>query len=198
VVASAGQVRDPDLLVQLIERHHVSHLLCVPSLYSFLLDAAQRSGHGRLRSLQTVIVAGETLPESLAQRHFTLYPTGVELVNEYGPTEATVFASYRKFTAPAPVTIGHPIPGARLYVLDEARQPVGPRVEGELYIGGAGVSRGYLNRPGATEEAFWADPFSQKPNARMFQTGDMVRWTRSAGTVSSSVPSRRSFASCRR
>ncbi|MFI7544704.1 non-ribosomal peptide synthetase [Actinoplanes sp. NPDC049599] len=177
VVASADQVRDPEPLADLVERHGVTHLLCVPSLYSFLLDVVQRGRPERLRSLRTVIVAGEALTEPLLRRHFETYPAGIELVNEYGPTETTVFASYRRYTEPAPVTIGGPIPGARLYVLDEDGRPVGPDVDGELYIGGAGVSQGYLGRGAATSRAFLPDPFSPVESARMFRTGDIVSWT---------------------
>ncbi|GAA0732761.1 non-ribosomal peptide synthetase [Dactylosporangium roseum] len=176
VIASADQVRDADRLVSLIAQHRVTRMLCIPSLYGRVLDAAERDGTVPLASLDVVIVAGETLPESLLRRHFAVHGDDVALVNEYGPTEATVFASYRWFSAPGPVTIGRPIPGARLYILDESRRPVAPGVEGELYIGGAGVARGYLGKPDATARAFVADPFDPDPAARMFRTGDVARW----------------------
>lgn len=182
VVATSTEVSDPERLVRLIDRHRVTHVLCVPSLYSVLLDAAERLGVGPLRSLDSVIVAGEPLSEQLVHRHFALQPRGVALVNEYGPTEATVWASYRRFTTPGPVSIGGPIPGANLYVLDERRQPVPCGVEGELYIGGAGVARGYLHRPGATSRVFIADPLAGVAGARMYRTGDLVRWSQ-AGTL---------------
>ncbi|MFF1412475.1 non-ribosomal peptide synthetase [Streptomyces sp. NPDC058289] len=183
IVASPDEVRDPELLVELVERHEVTHLLCVPSLYGVLLDAARRLGGERLRSLETVIVAGEPLPPELVARHFAQRTSGTVLVNEYGPTEATVWASYHRFEAPGPVTIGRPVPGARLYVLDEALRPVPPGGEGELYIGGAGVARGYHGRPEATAQAFTPDPFTDSPTARMYRTGDLVR-QRADGTLS--------------
>jgi acyl carrier protein len=110
-------------------------------------------------------------------RHFALHGRPVALVNEYGPTEATVWASYRRYDAPGPVSIGGPVPGVRLYVLDERLRPVPRGAEGELYIGGAGVSRGYFGRPDATAHAFLDDPFTPIPGARMYRTGDLVRWT---------------------
>jgi amino acid adenylation domain-containing protein len=176
VVATADEVRDPERLVELIERHQVTRLLCVPSLYRVLLDAAVRLGSERLRSLDSVIVAGETLPEALIRRHFASGITAC-LVNEYGPTEATVWASYRRFTGPGRVSIGRPIPGVRLYVLDEQGNLAARGAQGELYIGGPGVARGYFGRPSATAAAFLDDPFAGRPDARMYRTGDLVRWT---------------------
>jgi amino acid adenylation domain-containing protein len=181
VIATADEVRDPEALVRLVDRHRVTRLLCVPSLYRVLLDAADRVGAERLRSLESVIVAGEDLPEALVRRHFADGGTA-SLVNEYGPTEATVWASYHRFAGPGPVSIGGPVPGARLYVLDEFGNQVGPGTEGELYIGGAGVARGYFGRPAATAEKFVDDPFTERPGARMYRTGDRVRWT-AGGTL---------------
>ncbi|MEU8708321.1 non-ribosomal peptide synthetase [Streptomyces sp. NPDC048565] len=176
VVATPDEVRDPELLVELIERHQVTQLLCVPSLYSVLLDAARSLGGERLSSLETVVVAGEPLPPELVDRHFALRTAPTVLVNEYGPTEATVWASYRRFDAPGPVSIGRAVPGARLHLLDDQLRPVPPGTEGELFIGGAGVSRGYHGRPEATAHAFLDDPFAATPGARMYRTGDRARW----------------------
>ncbi|MEJ3744817.1 non-ribosomal peptide synthetase [Actinomycetes bacterium KLBMP 9797] len=176
VIASRDEVRDPERLVALVRRHGVTHTLCVPSLYEVLLDAAGRAGGGVLASLQTVIVAGEPLPQRLVERHFGWHGGRVALVNEYGPTEATVWASYRRFDAPGPVSIGGPVPGARLYVLDDDLRPVPPGVEGELCVGGAGVTNGYVGRTDATAEAFRPDPFAGAAGARMYRTGDRVRW----------------------
>ena len=176
VVATANEIVDPDRLLDLIEHQAVTRLLCVPSLYGVLLDAARRRDAQSLGSLETVIVAGESLPQALVERHFALLPRSVALVNEYGPSETTVWASYHRFDAPEPVTIGGPVPGARLYVLDEQLRPAPRGVQGELFVGGAGVSRGYLGRPEATAEAFVADPFVRTGGARMYRTGDLARW----------------------
>lgn len=175
VVASDDELRDPERLVSLIHRHGVDSVLCVPALYGLLLDAAERTDTGRLASLRRVTVAGEALPQTLLDRHFSVHSPGVDLVNEYGPTETTVWATYRRFTGVAPVGIGGPIPGARLHVLDEKLRPVPPGAEGELFIGGPGVARGYFGRPDATAAVFLADPFTDEPGARMYRTGDLVR-----------------------
>ncbi|WP_406216178.1 non-ribosomal peptide synthetase [Streptomyces canus] len=175
IVATPDEVRDPERLVGLVERHRVTRLLCVPQLYGLILDAAERLGVERLRTLDTVTVAGEPLPRPLVDRHFALHPEPVALVNEYGPTEATVWASYRRYDAPGPVSIGAPTPGTWLHVLDDRLRPVPPGVEGELFVGGAGVARGYFGRPEATDRVFLDDPFVQTPGSRMYRTGDRVR-----------------------
>lgn len=176
VVATEAEVRDPAALLDLIRKRQVSTMLCVPSLYRVLLDAAGRYGAHHIGSLDTVVVAGETLPEPLARRHFLTVPNAV-LVNEYGPTEATVWASYHRMTAPGPVSIGKPAPGVALYLLDEQRRPVARGTAGEIYIGGALVARGYFGRPDATASAFVDDPYANAAGARMYRTGDLARWT---------------------
>ncbi|MGW4904637.1 non-ribosomal peptide synthetase [Streptomyces albidoflavus] len=182
VVATSDEVRDPERLVDLIELHGVTHMLCVPSLYSVILDVAENLGPRRLATLTTVIVAGEPLPVHLVERHFKLHSHQSALVNEYGPTEATVWSTYHRFDAPGPVSIGRPVPGTRLYVLDNQLRPVPRGVEGELYIGGVGVTRGYYGRPDATARAFLKDVFADREDARMYRTGDLVRWN-SDGTL---------------
>lgn len=171
VVARPDEISDPERLLGLVERHGVTRLLCVPALYSVLLDAAERRGTDVLRSLRTVTTAGEPLPQTLLERHFRL-ARGAELVNEYGPTEATVWAAYHRFTEPGPVSIGRPVPRVLLSVLDEDGQPVPDGVPGELHIGGPGVARGYFGRPDATETAFRPDP--AVPGGRRYRTGDLV------------------------
>ncbi|MEU5951492.1 amino acid adenylation domain-containing protein [Streptomyces sp. NPDC047525] len=176
VVATAAEVRDPRLLAGLIERYDVTHLLCVPSLYAVLLDVMEMIGTEGKSTLSAVILAGEPMPEQLMERHFLFHGDIVQLYNEYGPTETTVWASYARFDTPAPVTIGRPIPGTRLYVLDEEQNPVSVGTTGELYVGGKGVSRGYHGRPEATALAFSSDPFACTGEL-MYRTGDLVQWT---------------------
>lgn len=183
VVATTEEVRDPEQLVRLVHRHRVNRLLCIPGLYGVLLDAAARVGMDRLAGLETVIVAGEVLPEELVDRHLALRGAEARLVNEYGPTESTVWASYQPVCGPGaaraqgPVPIGRPVPGVRLYVLDGEGRPVQVGGEGELVIGGALVARGYFGRPDATDLVFVPDPFTAAPGARMYRTGDIARWT---------------------
>jgi amino acid adenylation domain-containing protein len=123
-----------------------------------------------------IVVAGEALPGALASRWATLLGPG-RLVNEYGPTEASVGTSILPVDAPvaAPTTpIGRPLPGVVMRVLDEALRPVPIGARGELYVGGPGVARGYIGRPGLTAERFLPDP-DGVPGTRMYRTGDIVR-----------------------
>jgi surfactin family lipopeptide synthetase A len=162
-------------LAQLVAQHRISQLLCVPSLYSLLLEQAKT---GQLASLRTAIVAGESCPAELVQRHYELLPNAT-LFNEYGPTEAAVWTTVYKCepgqTAKL-VPIGRPIPNARVYVLDPGMNLLPVGVPGELYVGGPGVVRGYLNRPEETAERFVPDPFSLMSDARLYKTGDLVRY----------------------
>ncbi|WP_163017706.1 AMP-binding protein, partial [Pseudomonas viridiflava] len=107
---------------------------------------------------------------------------GFAVINNYGPTETTVVATSGQVIPGAQLHIGGPVANTRLYVLDEQQQPVPVGVIGELYIAGAGVARGYLNRPDLTEERFLADPFCADNQARMYRSGDLVRWN-SDGTL---------------
>ncbi|HUO38544.1 MAG TPA: amino acid adenylation domain-containing protein [Mycobacterium sp.] len=182
VVAARGEVQDPERLIRLVAAHRVTHLLCVPALYESLLRTAERLDTAELSTLRTVTVAGEQLAQQVVERHFRLFPVSVTLVNEYGPTETTVWASYHRFEGLGPVTIGRPIPGARLYVLDDELRPVRRGERGELFVAGAGVARGYFGRPEATARAFLDDPFAPTAGARMYRTGDVVRWN-AAGTL---------------
>jgi non-ribosomal peptide synthetase component F len=125
----------------------ISHWLSVPSLYALLLEDGMGS-RDQLATLRTVIVAGEACPRNLVERHYRLVPEAT-LFNEYGPTEAAVWSCVYKCSAMETgvrVPIGQPVENYQLYLLDELLRPVPVGVEGELHIGGAGVSRGYLRR----------------------------------------------------
>ena len=100
----------------------------------------------------------------------------LQIWNIYGPTEATANASATRLGAGDEVTIGRPIANAQIYILNTCLRPVPIGVQGELYIGGAGVARGYLNRPRLTAENFLPDPFSTAPGARLYRTGDLARY----------------------
>ncbi|MFE5895807.1 amino acid adenylation domain-containing protein, partial [Streptomyces sp. NPDC056462] len=129
-----------------------------------------------------VVVAGEALAGSLGARWAGWLGEG-RLINEYGPTEASVGSTIHPVPADAEgvVPIGHPLPGMRVYVLDEWMCPVPVGALGELYVGGVGVARGYVGRPGLTAERFVPDPFGGA-GARLYRTGDVVRWN-AAGAV---------------
>ncbi|HEX8696632.1 MAG TPA: amino acid adenylation domain-containing protein [Longimicrobium sp.] len=137
-----------------------------PSVLAALPDA-------ELPALATVVAAGEAVGGEAARR----WGAGRRFVNAYGPTETTVCATLAVDPAPDPrPAIGGPMPGATAHVLDAAMHPVPPGAPGELYVGGVGVARGYLGRPGLTAERFVPDPFSSEPGARLYRTGDRVRW----------------------
>ncbi|MFG2001070.1 condensation domain-containing protein [Spirillospora sp. NPDC048911] len=145
--------------------------------------AADRDSPGVELSLRYVVFGGEALElgrlEDWYSRHADDAPT---LVNMYGITETTVHVSYvaldRAYAATAPGSIiGVGIPDLRVYVLDDRLQPVPPGVVGELYVAGAGLARGYLDRHALTAERFVADPYG-KPGTRMYRTGDLGRWRR--------------------
>lgn len=169
--------KDVSYLGDLVRHHQISHLLCIPSLYKLLL----KENDGKLKSLTTAIVAGEACPLELVEQHTTALPQ-CELFNEYGPTEGTVWASVfhcRETAASGSVPIGKPIENISLYVLDEQRKPVPAGVPGELYIGGEGVARGYLNQADLTDARFVENPFASQESdgeARLYKTGDLVRY----------------------
>ena len=132
-----------------------------------------------LASVRLINVTGDALSAQMLQRWLQIKPARTRLVNTYGPTETAVSCTAAYLGEPAPhgvVTIGRPLQGARIYILDARGEPVPVGVPGELYIGGAGVARGYLNRPELTAERFLANPFAAKPGARMYKTGDLGRW----------------------
>ena len=163
---------DLNSLANIIQRHSVSHLLCVPSLYKAILETSTGQ---ELDSLQVAIVAGEPCPNDLVEHHFARAPHA-SLYNEYGPTEATVWSSAYKCEPQSKavrVPIGKPIANTELYVLDSHMQLVPVGIRGELYVGGAGVALGYLNRPELNAQKFVANPF--RPLETIYRTGDRVR-----------------------
>ena len=174
VIPEEGSHHDLEYLGQLIERHSVSHLLCLPSLYRLLLEQEKR----RLTSLRVAIVAGESCPVDMADLH-RRQASHAFLFNEYGPTEATVWSSvydFRFFAGGISVPIGRPIANTTLYIIDRHLQPAPVGAIGELYIGGEGVSQGYLNQAELTAARFIPDPFSRELGARLYRTGDLGRY----------------------
>jgi amino acid adenylation domain-containing protein len=173
VIPSQSQIADPLAVAHLIEVHRVSHTLAIPALYRLILEEAPSAALG---SLHTVVVAGETCPPGLVRLHRSRLP-GARLVNEYGPTEGTVWATAARLeNEPLElVPIGDPVPFSEAYVLDRDGNLVPPGIVGELYLGGEGVARGYLNLPGLTADRFLPDGFSDTPGRRLYRTGDLVR-----------------------
>ncbi len=177
-MAPPGAHREPAQLQALIQRHAVTTLHFVPSMLQALL--AQLDAHA-CASVRRIVCSGEALPAEARRQVLERLP-GAALYNLYGPTEAAIDVTHWTCHAQerGPVPIGRPIAGLRTHVLDAAMQPVPPGAPGELFLGGAGLARGYAARPGLTAERFVADPF--EPGARLYRTGDLVRW-REDGTL---------------
>jgi amino acid adenylation domain-containing protein len=169
VVAAREQAADAPALARLMEDEGATVMQATPATWRMLAGTGW-AGRPGLR----LLCGGEALPADLAE---SLLARAGEVWNLYGPTEATVWCAAHRVTEPGAgiVSLGGPIGGARLYVLDERLHPVPVGVPGELYVGGAGVARGYLGRPELTAERFVADPFAGA-DARMYRTGDRVRW----------------------
>jgi amino acid adenylation domain-containing protein len=168
-VILAGNALD---LPTLESADEVTLINTVPSAMTELI----RMG-GVPESVRAVSLAGEPLQKVLAQRIYALENIG-RVLNLYGPSEDTTYstwASIEKGDAHAP-TIGRPIANTQVYLLDAAQQSVPIGVTGELFISGAGLVRGYLNRPALTAERFVPNPFSTEPGARMYRTGDLARY----------------------
>ena len=154
-------------LPHLAARDEVTLVNTVPSAIAELVAG------GLPASVQTVNLAGEPLPTALVDRLYAL--KHIQTVNDlYGPTETTTYSTFTRREPGAPATIGRPLANTQAYVLDEQRQPVPVGVPGELYLGGAGVARGYLHRPDLTAQKFIASPF--RPGERLYRTGDLVRY----------------------
>jgi amino acid adenylation domain-containing protein len=162
-------------LAQRLEQTGATVMQATPATWRLLIETGWR-GKERLR----VLCGGEGLPRDLAA-HLT--ERSADVWNMYGPTETTIWSATSRITPDAAViTIGRPIANSQMYVLDSQLQPVPIGVSGELYIGGDGLARGYINRPDLTAEKFIPDPFNATPGARMYHTGDVARY-RPDGTI---------------
>jgi acyl-coenzyme A synthetase/AMP-(fatty) acid ligase len=172
VIASPDGHQDPAYLNSVMRGEGVTTLTVVPSMLEALLTADE----GMPGSLRRVLAIGEALPAATAQRMLAAYP-GVGLFNLYGPTEAAVSVTTHTVTDADEVSvpIGVPQWNSRVYVLDSRLGPVPDGVAGELYLAGTQLAHGYFGRPDLSAERFVADPFTA--GARMYRTGDVVRWT---------------------
>ena len=155
-----------------IRSHGVTHLQATPSLASMLV--ADEGSLEALGSLRKLLLGGEPLPRTLLEQLRTRYRGDIH--NMYGPTETCIWST----TSPVggaddPITIGKPVANTTVYVVDQSLRPLPVGVPGEILIGGAGVARGYLERPDLTQERFVPDPFGG-PESRLYRTGDLGRW----------------------
>ena len=154
----------------------VNALWLTSALFNQMVDTQLDS----LRQVRQILAGGEAVSVQHARRMLDAMAPGACLINGYGPTENTTFTCTYRMTPETvlgdTVPIGRPISNTTVYILDPRRQPVPVGVWGELYIGGDGLSRGYLHQRELTERAFVPDPFAGTPGARLYRSGDQVRW----------------------
>lgn len=164
---------DAPNIPELIKRYNVSHMQCTPSMARVL--AADPLARGAIESLHTLLVGGEAFPADLAA---DLVESPIQrVINMYGPTEATIWSAVSELSAKDhTVGLGGPIANTELFILDEAGKLLPKGVPGELYIGGAGVVRGYLQQPELTSERFVTQSIGTQPIKRLYRTGDVVKW----------------------
>ncbi|WP_299137152.1 AMP-binding protein, partial [uncultured Tenacibaculum sp.] len=157
---------DRQKFLRLLEDEKITHLNVTPSFLESLLLP-------NLKSLKRIVVSGETCKPSLAKQYIDRY----DFYNEYGPTESTVISVSKRLNSEdlieGNVSIGRPIANTQAYVLDKDLNLLPEGVVGELYLGGVGLSSGYINNLELTEERFISNPFGE---GRLYKTGDLVRW----------------------
>jgi len=173
--------QDLNYLGEILVNENITHTLLLPTLYSMAIKNLPRE---QFASFKTIIVAGEACSRTVCREHFEFLPE-VELYNEYGPTEATVWATVHKITpedSKSNIPIGKPISGTQIYILDENQNHVLIGVAGEMYIGGKGVAKGYFNNPDLTNECFLNNPLSQNEGDKLYRTGDLCRY-KADGTI---------------
>ncbi len=170
VLAQEHEVNIPKNMAKLICDSEVNMLVVTPGRMELLLSDKQ--GEACLKDFREIGMGGDVLSEKLLKK--VQQATRARITNFYGPTEITVCATCIDVTNASVPSIGKPMPNVKVYILDEHKNPVPIGVPGELYIGGPGVSRGYLNRPELTSERFIDSPFI--PGQKLYRTGDLTRW----------------------
>ncbi len=180
VVVPFGVSRSPETFYRLLCETGVTVLNQTPSAFRQLIRAEESLGQSPALALRYVIFGGEALDLKTLKPWFDRHgDERPQLVNMYGITETTVHVTYRPLRATDVAkssVIGVPIPDLQVYLLDEHQQPVAAGQPGEICVGGAGLSRGYLNRPELTAQKFVPNPFSQQPDARLYRSGDSGRY----------------------
>ncbi|TBU87893.1 non-ribosomal peptide synthase/polyketide synthase [Phytopseudomonas dryadis] len=174
IVAQPGEHRDPQRLIETIDRHAVTTLHFVPSMLQIFLAGERLEG---CRSIKRVICSGEALPAELARKALERLP-GAGVFNLYGPTEAAIDVTQWTCTGEEEVgvPIGRPIDNLKTHILGAGLLPAVQGSAGELYLGGVGLARGYHARPALTAERFIPDPFDEQGGGRLYRTGDLARY----------------------
>lgn len=169
VMAGRDEVIDGEKLIALMDKHDISIMQATPATWRMLVEA-QWQGNSRLK----ILCGGEALPRDLANE---LMDRCSCLWNVYGPTETTIWSTMMRLASKeGPVSIGKPIANTTVYILDNEMKPTPVGIPGELYIGGAGLARGYLKLPELTAEKFIPNPFNSKEESKLYKTGDIVRF----------------------
>ncbi|MGL4346221.1 MAG: amino acid adenylation domain-containing protein [Cellulosilyticaceae bacterium] len=170
VLPATGENTDMKRLSDLIHTYGVDHITMVPVLLEEFLEAISEE---TAKQIKSVTVGGDALTSRIIELGEIKNPQ-MEIVNEYGPTECTIIATRKRSPNKDYVTIGSPIANNQIYILDKYQNLVPQGVNGEIYIGGAGLAKGYLNRPELTREKFVENPF--EPGSKMYRTGDIGKW----------------------
>lgn len=175
VIVPSETVLSPTNFASVIRREGISTMFLTASLFSIMAATEPTA----FRTMHTLVVGGDAVDPNAARKVLQSAPPA-RLVNGYGPTECTTF-SVCHWIESVPesaksIPIGRPISNSEAYILDEALQPVGVGVVGDLYLGGDGLAKGYLNRPELTAERFVSHPFDANPGARLYKTGDRARF----------------------
>ncbi|WP_214108307.1 non-ribosomal peptide synthetase [Acrocarpospora catenulata] len=179
VVVSHWESREPEAYYDLVRRERVTVLNATPAVFRQFVAVDERTAADL--DLRLVVFAGDALDRDSVLRWWERHGTDTpRLVNMYGITETTVHSTYgpltRELLAERASPVGVPLPDLGIHLLDPAGRPVAVGVIGELYVSGDGVARGYWNRPALTAERFLPDPFSGRPGARLYRSGDLASW----------------------
>ncbi len=175
--------KDPQVISEWIEWHHVTHINFVPSMFNAFANQLDSKNINRLSSLKYIFLAGEALLPEFVEKFRSLNAT-IRLENIYGPTESSVYSSKYSlagWSGSGNLPIGRPMPNIRLYIFDKYNRLQPPGIVGELTIAGVGLARGYLNRPELSAEKFVIGQSSlvnskNLTNDRFYKTGDLTRW----------------------
>ncbi|MDB5087982.1 MAG: tycC, partial [Mucilaginibacter sp.] len=168
ILVDAATAKDGRALLDIIKDEQATVMQATPYTWRIMLEA----GWNKTTPLKA-ICGGEALPAELAERILNFASS---LWNVYGPTETTIWSTVKEITNANKISIGRPIDNTSIYILDNFLKPLGPGIPGEIYIGGEGVAKGYLNRPELTAEKFVNDPFTKNSGAKMYNTGDLGRF----------------------
>ncbi len=169
IIANSAEAKDGRALLDIIRKESVTIMQATPYTWRIMIEAGWDSS-----TPLKVICGGEALPKELAEK---INIRAESLWNVYGPTETTIWSTVKQIKADDDIiTIGRPIDNTAIYILDKYLNPLPAGLAGEIYIGGDGVAKGYLNQPALTAEKFIIDPFSNTPGNKMYRTGDMGKF----------------------